>query len=224
MKKKTLVILLVIPFIISLLTFASIKILDNQVAVDILGIQWDYQDYEGFQVSDRGYELKASPIVDPNLILANGNSLTWSTRKLDESDEDCARIGEKDDRFYLYALKPGEVEVICSNERGSKSKHFIATIFEDGAMIINPVRKGSSSSISKTKYYGLYDYDSDGSKVKSFCDIASTSYLDDGSKSSRSALLEKSDNVDYKDGRISFLSSGEGYVTLEEPEDHDRST
>ena len=224
MKKKTLVILLVIPFIISLLTFASIKILDNQVAVDILGIQWDYQEYEGFQVSDRGYELKASPIVDPNLILANGNSLTWSTRKLDESDEDCARIEEKDDRFYLYALKPGEVEVICSNERGSKSKHFIATIFEDGAMIINPVRKGSSSSISKTKYYGLYDYDSDGSKVKSFCDIASTSYLDDGSKSSRSALLEKSDNVDYKDGRISFLSSGEGYVTLEEPEYHYRST
>ena len=82
MKKRTLAILLIIPFIISLLTFVSIKILDNQVAVDILGIEWDYQDNEGFQIDNKAYELKAKAIVDPNLILANGNNLIWYTKKV----------------------------------------------------------------------------------------------------------------------------------------------
>ena len=66
MKKRTLTILLIIPFIISLLTFVSIQILDNQVASDILGIQWNYKENEGFQIDpDNGYELEAEPIIDP---------------------------------------------------------------------------------------------------------------------------------------------------------------
>ena len=223
MKKRTLAILLIIPFIISLLTFVSIKILDNQVAVDILGIEWDYQDNEGFQVDDKGYELKAKAIVDPNLILANGNNLIWYTKKVNETDDEFARIDEENGKFYLHAEKPGEVEVVCSNERGSKSKHFMATIFEGGAMVINPLRKGSGSSVSSTKYYGLYDYDN-GSKKKASFGLTSTSFIDGGGKSDKNELIECSPNVTYENGTVSILSTGESFITLQEPDHHYRAT
>ncbi len=223
MKKRTLAILLIIPFIISLLTFVSIKILDNQVAVDILDIEWNYQENEGFQIDEKGYELKATPIIDSNLILANGNDLVWSTKKLNDNDDEYAKVEKENGKFYLYALKPGEVEVICSNERGSKSKHFIATIFKDGAMVINPKRKGSGSSISSTKYYGLYDYEND-SKTKASFDLVLKSYLNGGGTSEKNVLVECSNNVIYQDGKVSILSAGESYVTLEEPNHHYRST
>lgn len=106
MKKRTLTILLIIPFIISLMTFVSIKILDNQVAVDILGIEWDYDENEGFQVDNIGYELKAKPIIDPNLILAKGNDLVWSLKKINETDEDFASIEKKtESSIYLPSSK-----------------------------------------------------------------------------------------------------------------------
>lgn len=224
MKKRTLTILLIIPFVISLMTFASIKILDNQVAVDILGIEWGYDENEGFQIdSNNGYELKAKPIIDPNLILAKGNDLVWSLKKINETDEDFASIEEKDGKFYLFALKKGEVEVVCSNERGSKSKYFTATIFEDGAMVINPKRKGSGSSLSSLKYYGLYDFN-EGKKTLSYFEITSTSYLDNGKKSEENRLVDSSNNVSYSNGKVSLLSPGEAYLTLEEPTYRYRST
>lgn len=222
MKKRTLVILLIIPFIISLLTFVSIKILDNKVAVDILGIQWDYQDNEGFQIDDKGYELKATPIIDSNLILAKGNNLVWSTKKINDTDEEYAKVEEENGKYYLYALQEGEVEVICSNERGSKSKHFIATIFKDGAMVINPKRKGSGSSVTSVKYYGLYDYH-DGNKEKSSFDLVTTAYSESG-VSIRNALVDCSSNVTYENGTVSVLATGDSYVTLEEPDHHYRAT
>ncbi len=223
MKKRTLAFLLIIPFIISLLTFVSIKILDNQVAVDILGIEWNYQENEGFQIDDKGYELKATAIVDPNLILAKGNNLVWSTKKVNESDDEYAKVEEENGKYYLYALKPGEVEVICSNERGSKSKHFLATIFEDGAMIINPKRKGSGSSVTSDKYYGLYDYEN-GNKVKASFDLVTTAYYSDRGTSVKNVLVDCSSNVTYENGKVTIYSAGDSYVTLEEPDYHYRST
>ncbi len=223
MKKRTLAFLLIIPFIISLLTFVSIKILDNQVAVDILGIEWNYQENEGFQIDEKGYELKATPIVDPNLILANGNNLVWSTKKVNDSDDEYAKVEEENGKYYLYALKPGEVEVICSNERGSKSKHFLATIFEDGAMVINPKRKGSGSSVTSNKYYGLYDYEN-GNKVKASFDLVTTAYYSDRGTSVKNILVDCSSNITYENGTVSVHSTGDSYVTLEEPDYHYRAT
>ncbi len=223
MKKRTLAFLLIIPFIISLLTFVSIKILDNQVAVDILGIEWNYQENEGFQIDEKGYELKATPIVDPNLILANGNNLVWSTKKVNDSDDEYAKVEEENGKYYLYALKPGEVEVICSNERGSKSKHFLATIFEDGAMVINPKRKGSGSSVTSNKYYGLYDYEN-GNKVKASFDLVTTAYYSDRGTSVKNILVDCSSNIAYENGTVSVHSTGDSYVTLEEPDYHYRAT
>lgn len=223
MKKRTLSILLIIPFIISLLTFASIKILDNQVAVDILGISWGYNDYEGFQINEYGYKLEATPIIDQNLILSQGNVLVWSTNKINKDDDEFAKITYENGNYYLYALKEGEIEIICSNVKGTKSKHFIANIFKDGAMIINPTRRSSNSNISSTKYYGLYDY-SNGNKVNSSFELTTTAYLNNGDISYKNNLVNCSSNISYKNGVVSILYPGESYVTLEEPNKHYRST
>lgn len=223
MKKRTLSILLIIPFIISLMTFVSIKILDNQVAVDILDIEWNYNDYEGFQINEYGYMLKATPIIDNSLILSQGNSLVWSTNKLNEDDDEYAKVSYENGNFYLYALKEGEVEIICSNVKETKSKHFIANIFKDGAMIINPVRKSSSSNISSIKYYGLYDYEN-GNKVNASFELSTTSYLNNGSVSYKNNLVSCSNNISYKNGVVSINSEGESYLILEEPESHYRAT
>lgn len=165
MKKRTLIILLIIPFIISLLTFVSIKILDNAVAVDILGISWKYDQNEGFKIQEEKYSLEAEPIVDSTKILANGNNLVWHA---ENNDAECVEIVEENDKYYLKALKEGEVEIVCSNERGSVSKYFTAVIYKDGAMVINPKRKGSGNSISSNKYYGLYDLSYNSLKQDSY--------------------------------------------------------
>lgn len=220
MKKRTLIILLVIPFILSLLTFVSIKILDNAVAVDILGIRWDYNENEGFKVSDTPYELKATAITDPDKILAKGNNLVWS---MEETSADIGEIEKDDDgNFYFLATNEGNVEITCSNERGTVSKHFMATVFEDGAMIINPLRKGSGSSITSNKYYGLYDLNytevrnDSYEKKKSSFSLTTVTYLEDGSRKTNNSLKECSSNVSYQNGVVSLKSAGKAYVTLEE--------
>lgn len=221
MKKRTLAILLIIPFVISLLTFVSIKILDNAVAVDILGIMWNYDENEGFKIRDEGYKLEAEAIVDQDKILANGNNLVWFAN---ENDNNVSIEDNGDGTCVLKALKEGQCEIVCSNERGSVSRHFEATIFADGAMIINPKRKGSSNSISSTKYYGLYDLSyselktDSYSKNKSSFEVTTTAYLDNG-ESHVNRLKECSDNVSYKDGVVSIESSNGdklSYITLED--------
>ena len=91
MKKRTLTILLIIPFVISLLTFVSIQILDNQVASDILGIQWNYKENEGFQIDpDNGYELEMDlPGFKKDEVEAElkGGYLTISAHKAVSHDE-----------------------------------------------------------------------------------------------------------------------------------------
>ena len=74
MKNKSLPALLLLPFVVSILTFFSIEILQNAVASDILGISWDYDDAEGFEVMpDLAIELRAKAEVDPSALLATGN-------------------------------------------------------------------------------------------------------------------------------------------------------
>lgn len=230
MKKKPLALLLTIPFVIALLTFASIQILDNQVAVDILGIEWDYKENEGFQIdSEHSYPLKAKAIVDPSLILANGNNLVWKTKKINETDEDFAKIEEDENgKFSLLALKEGEVEVICSNERGSVSKFFHAIIYKDGAMVINPVRKGSGANIDSTKYYGSKDLvysevemDAYTKKDATF-KIETTSYSETG-ESHKNVLVDSSDNIEYdnKSGTVTLRAPGkESFLRLQDPASH----
>ncbi len=221
MKKKTLIILLIVPFIVGLLSFVSAVILKNTVAVDILDIVWDYKEQEGFKIdADNPYKLNATPVVDANLKLADGNSLVWSMKNIDDSDNEYARIEQKDNSFYLFALSEGQIQINCQNERGTKSKSFDATIYENGTILINPLHKASGNSISKgNRVYGVYDpqYTSlkEGNLLKNNAKIEiSSTLLYEGEESNDVYLKSKSDNLSYNNNVITINSSGESYITL----------
>ncbi|MDY6093986.1 MAG: hypothetical protein SPI58_02950 [Candidatus Enteromonas sp.] len=223
MKNKTLPILLLLPFVVSLVTFASIEILENNVASDISGIEWDYEENEGFLVSDtKEYELKATPIAQDNVILAKGNNLVWKTRKLNETDPESLVIRKSGSKYFLQAVAEGQMEIVCSNERGTVSRSFIGVGFENGAMVINPLRKGSGASITGTPTYGLYDLEYRSleidaySKVKSTFEVRSTAFTPDGT-SFVNVLADCSPNVTYDKGVVTLLAPGDSYITLREP-------
>ena len=157
MHKKTLIILLVIPFIIGLLSFVSVVIMNNTVAADITNILWDYEDTEGFQVSDTPYKLEAEAVKQENIVIAKGNNLVWSIRENPNDTNEYARIEVINDAYYLLALNEGECQVVCSNEKGTVSKSFTARIFNDAALIVNTEIKRSGQNVDKTLYWGQYD-------------------------------------------------------------------
>ncbi len=166
MKKKTLVILLIIPFLIGLLSFVSIIVLNITVASDITGIKWKYNETEGFKIREEPYLLEAEPIIDSNLILASGNDLIWYEDTNEEEGTGLIDIKKENDKFYLYAKKEGSTKIICSNEKKTVRNEFDAVIYDNGAVIINPTRKASSNKIDKTKYYGEFDYKYEGEADK----------------------------------------------------------
>lgn len=54
--------------------------------------------------------------------------------------------------------------------------------------------------------------------------MKSTSYLENGKKSEENRLVDSSSNISYSNGKVSILSPGEAYLTLEEPTYRYRST
>lgn len=212
MKKKTLAVLLVIPFVVSLLTFVSVKILNDQVAVDIKDIKWKYRKNEGFKVDDTGYKLEAEPVIDETKILSPGNDLLFTIPEVD-----FARIERgTDGSFTLFALKEGNCDITCSNEKKTVSKSFNATFFENGAMIINLQGKASHSNIDDHLYYGLYDL-KDGKKKTSSLKVDTLTFLEDGTTSPLNSFVECSSNVTYQDDTIYFKEAGKAYIQLEYP-------
>lgn len=216
-KKKTLVILLLIPFVIGLLVFVSINVINITIASDIQDIVWNYDALEGFKLRKEGYKLEATPVINENLILAPGNELTWYIRDNKESKAEVAKIEEKDDGYYFFTLSEGDCEVVCSNVRGTKLKSFKAHVFENGSVIINTKRKESTTKIDKTRYFGEHDLKYNSSKLKldeyefvtPTIEIVPTVYHEDGTKDSNVILLDKSPNLTYDNStkRISINSA-----------------
>ena len=98
MKKKTLVILLIIPFVIALLTFVSVVALTNNVGVDPR-IIWNYRENEGFKTNGE-YKLEATLEYDESQLLKPGSdTLVWEIQG--ESDPNVASIELKDNTYYL---------------------------------------------------------------------------------------------------------------------------
>lgn len=166
MKNKTLIILLVIPFIIGILTFVSYAIFENTVAIDILDISFDYFEGYGFKVdSVNTYELKATPVIDETKVLASGNDLVWT---IDETsvengiaeiiDDSLTKPEGSKTKFNLKAKKQGNATLTCSNEKGTRSKSFVATIYENGTIAIIPKRYASSgTSAYSYRKFGEFD-------------------------------------------------------------------
>lgn len=155
MKNKTLPILLVLPFAIGILSVVTMKFAVNIVSEDIVDINWDYRQNEGFKVNE-SFELVASPVGSPNALLDPLNALTW---KINEHlGDDLALIEQEQNAFFLKTLQVGEIVLTCQNIRGTVSKSFKGYIYQDGIILINP-RYSSSLGIEEVPYVGEFDYE-----------------------------------------------------------------
>lgn len=217
MKNKTLIVLLIIPFVIGLISFVSVVLLNITVASDISGINFSYRDQEGFKIREEGYELEATPIIDESLILAPDNELMWYIKE----DTDVAKIEEDDiNNYYLYALKEGECTVVCSNVKKSVEREFKAVIYENGTILINPEYSSSGQQVESTRYFGMYDLTYDEVKLDSTNKVKATIKFDidvvgDNVTSDKVSLLDKSDNITFSDNTMTINSySDNSYFTL----------
>lgn len=219
MKKKTLVILLIIPFVIALLTFVSVVALTNNVGVDPR-IIWNYRENEGFKTNGE-YKLEATLEYDETQLLKPGSdTLVWEFQG--EVDPNIAKISQKDDGYYLETgSETGEAIIVCRTENRRVSYYMNAFIYDQGLVLINPVNQSSGTQIDPIRYYGEYDisYDSDLSpaslkrnnaqieiEVEVFSDNGDSSYI----------VLEKSDNISFNESKntITINNDGEAYLTL----------
>lgn len=171
MKKKNLIILLLIPFIVSLLGVVTINSTFNLIENDIIAIKWDYKDIEAFKIADSGYKLEAVGLNPKNTEIGEGNDLVWSLRnKNSEDDTIYAEIIIFNQGYYLKALIPGEVIITCSNQKGNVFKKMTGIIYADSVIIVQPKIASSQNNIDDKVYYGLYDLEGD-IKVKAEIDL-----------------------------------------------------
>ena len=56
MSKKSLLILLILPFILSVLFFVASNFLFTKIEGDITNITWDYRNHEGFALEDKNIQ------------------------------------------------------------------------------------------------------------------------------------------------------------------------
>ena len=165
MKKKNLIILLIIPFIISLLGIITVNVSMNFLDADIASIAWDYEDVQGFKVDQR-HRLSASGVYPDNTVVGDGNNLIWSVKNKDDNDlEPHAQIIEEGGVYYLLPLSNGEVIVTCSNIKGNVSRSMNVVVYTDRAILLSSKDPSSQNNVDPTIYYGQFE---DVSKNKFF--------------------------------------------------------
>lgn len=228
MKKKTLVILLIIPFVIALLTFVSFVALTNTVGVDS-NIVWHYRQEEGFKINGE-YKLEACLEYDETQLLKpGGDKLIWEFEG--DVDPDIASIIQKGEDYYLKTgSKTGRVKILCLTENRRDKEELFANIYDKGLVLINPINQFSGTQIDSTRYYGEYDITYDDSltpsslmknsakiplEIEVFSDTGDTSYY----------VSDKTDNISFDqassaitindsgEASITFASSSESYIT-----------
>lgn len=158
MKKKNLIILLLIPFVISFLSIVTVNMTFNTFNSDISSIEWDYSDIEAFKIQSTKYLLQARGVSTSQTALAPGNNLVWTVENKDSSiTEPLAEITQENSSYYLKALKEGEVIITCSNEKGNVFKKMTGVLYDTGVIIVQPKILSSQTNIDQDIYYGEYD-------------------------------------------------------------------
>ena len=66
MNKKSLFILLILPFILAISFFAASKLLFTKIEGDVLNIQWDYKNFEAFSIKSGKVRLEAKAVLPDN--------------------------------------------------------------------------------------------------------------------------------------------------------------
>ena len=167
MKKKNLIILLLIPFVITLVGVITINTTFNFIENDMIGIDWSYDEIEGIKLEDKLHKLVASPIYEQGYPPLKEEALVWSVYDSDNHEENkYAKIVNEDDNWYLQPLQIGEVKVTCSNKKGNIFKTMTVIIFKEGAIVVQSKIKASQNNIDPNIYYGEYDFDNNLNKQK----------------------------------------------------------
>lgn len=167
MKKKNLIILLLIPFVITLVGVITINTTFNFIENDMIGIDWSYDEIEGIKLEDKLHKLVASPIYEQGYPPLKEEALVWSVYDSDNPEENkYAKIVNENDNWYLQPLQIGEVKVTCSNKKGNIFKTMTVIIFKEGAIVVQSKIKASQNNIDPNIYYGEYDFDKSLNKQK----------------------------------------------------------
>lgn len=213
MKKKNLIILLLIPFIISLLGIVTINVSFNLIDKDILAIKWDYADMEAFKVNNK-YKLEAYGVSDSKYPVSTGNQLIWSLKNKDSMDEELhAEVIKENNDFYLKTLSVGEIIITCSNEKGNVFRSMNAIIFNDGAIIVNPKIKNSQNNIDSTIYYGEYDLKNQ-QKVKAKIEYEIKTIPETFKKDIYIQDMSSNIEMSLETGTIQVKDSGMAFITF----------
>ncbi len=214
MKKRNLAVILIIPFLISLLSIVAINTTFNLVDNDIVEINFKYDATEFCEIGNQ-ILLEATGVLSDNKMppSAGNFGFVWTS-----SDEEIATIVKVGDKYYLQGLKRGKVTIVCQNEKGTAFKSFVVSVHDtDGAIEVLENSYRSLDSVESGKnYYGEYDLSS-GQKTRAKFGFTV--------KASDSALLEKL-SVDTKStnvsvnlgangvGTVDVLGGGEGFFTV----------
>ena len=158
MKKKNLIILLIFPFLIAVFCIVTVNTTYNKIDVDISYIEWEYKDMHSFQISDGDYLLTAYGVNQRYYKVSGDDSLVWFVENSDGTEDPYAEIVEKDGKYYLRALKQGQVTVTCSNKKGTVYRQMTGIVYKDAAILLYPKLGGSQNNIDSKIYYGEYDH------------------------------------------------------------------
>ena len=219
--KKTLYILLIAPFIVSLLSFALIKQRIRELPNDIQKIDFDgiFDEYTGFQMlnemNDNPYtELRCNLTYDRSRELASDNELIWFIN----GDTTIAEVVEKEEeKWYLFAKNEGTVTVGCRNKKGTASATFNAEIYNEGTIIINFEYPSSSESITGKRYFGQYDlvYTDPSSYRKNNANInLKVKTLPEGLPLKVKNITSTTLNYDEKNSALTIKNSGEAKISF----------
>lgn len=155
MKKRNLVILLLIPFLMCILTTVTINATYIYVDVDISDISWKYDDVETVKINTE-QRLEADGINLRNYKVGSDNDLVWSVRNKEGSMEPLAKIVQRNGEYYLSTLSEGAVIVTCSTKKGNVSRSFEAIVYDKGAVAATyEIAKGNN--VDSVTYIGEYD-------------------------------------------------------------------
>ena len=216
MSKKTLFLILILPFVLAISFFAVSEYLVTRVKADISNISWEYKNNEVYPLSQGEVLLDATPV------LADGEedcdaSLTWKVENQNKEEELHASIRTDGENSYLVLHSIGNVIITVTNSSGNISKSFNAKIYDGGVVSLNTKRLRSHESIEGYDYYGEYDFKKNDRTLASFYMDVTVAPQD----VMNYITIETSDNILYDSlsGRVNILSSGEAYIRYKSSEE-----
>lgn len=219
MKKKNLIILLLIPFVIGLLAVGSSNITKMVLSNELVDIEWNYADVVDFELTGNATKLKASPKMKKNTSEDFSNLLSWKIENIDKDDKtEYAKVYKNDDgSWYILPLVITgikEVVVSCFGDGGiMKSMRIVIWDADNAAFVVNPVISSSQSNIDSTIYYGEYDI-VDNIKEKAKVNFNIEVYPAGFKSFMEITAITENINLDLSTGTVTVKESGEASFTL----------